>query len=50
MKERIKCQGLLGLIFGHKFVKNAGDYTFRDGYCYRCGMSAVSWSVVEEPR
>lgn len=33
----MKCKGLLGLIFGHQFIKNKGSYTWASDYCYRCG-------------
>jgi hypothetical protein len=37
MSERMpRCRGLLGLIFGHKFVMTLGEWP-RD-YCLRCGM------------
>lgn len=33
----MKCLGLFGRIFGHKFLKSRGGYTYRSDYCYRCG-------------
>lgn len=36
------CKGLLGLIFGHKFVTTKGGYIYDADYCYRCGYTPKS--------
>ena len=37
-KKLYKCIGIMGAMFGHKFIKLAGGYSFSSNYCYRCGM------------
>lgn len=37
MTEPVKCLGLFGWMFGHKFVKNGLDYLLEGDYCFRCG-------------
>jgi hypothetical protein len=34
-----QCAGLLGWLFGHKYLKSRGDYTYRSIYCFRCGRT-----------
>jgi hypothetical protein len=31
------CLGILGKLFGHKYVKVVYDLIYRSNYCYRCG-------------
>ncbi len=38
MPDPTKCVGLFGRLFGHKFLKRAGDCVYRSNYCWRCGM------------
>ena len=38
--KRPKCVGLMGWLFGHRFTVNSGDYSYRLGYCGRCGLRA----------
>ena len=33
-----RCRGLFGWLFGHKFIKGAGDYHYRADHCWRCGF------------
>jgi hypothetical protein len=33
-----KCRGLLGWIFGHKFMKQVGGYIYSSDHCYWCGV------------
>lgn len=37
-KRQSACTGgLLGWLFGHKFVKSTLNYEYSSDYCYRCG-------------
>ena len=35
-----KCRGILGRLFGHKFLKQSGGYVYSSNRCYRCGFVA----------
>lgn len=40
----MKCVGIVGRLFGHKFVKTVGwEYVYRSDYCWRCGMPMGGW-------
>lgn len=30
--------GIMGWIFGHKFIKSQGGWVYRSNYCYRCAQ------------
>jgi hypothetical protein len=43
-----RCKGLLGVLFGHKFIKDMGGYVWPSGYCYRCGMPQGGWKGTQD--
>ncbi len=45
MTKAVKCIGFLGWIFGHKFIKNMGMYTYTCDHCYRCGLPKGRWTA-----
>lgn len=38
-REPVRCVGILGRIFGHKFTHQVGDWIYQIGNCRRCGIS-----------
>lgn len=34
------CAGLFGWLFGHKYIKQTLDHTYRWDHCWRCGKRA----------
>ena len=34
----VKCVGLLGRLFGHKFIKVSCGWQYRSNHCFRCGF------------
>ena len=41
LQPPVKCIGLMGHIFGHKFVKRGWTST---GACFRCGTLQGAWT------
>jgi hypothetical protein len=44
IRRSATCRGLVGIIFGHKFVHGFDRLAFRD-HCFRCGMPEGGWTV-----
>lgn len=45
MSSKARCQGILGWMFGHKFVKTlfACEKVVERNHCFRCGMPKGGW-------
>lgn len=41
---KARCQGMLGLAFGHKFKYRLAEWVYSSNYCTRCGMPKGGWS------
>jgi hypothetical protein len=38
----MKCIGLMGRLFGHKYLKDKGGYLYRSANYWRCGKAQNS--------